>query len=460
MSEFADLLPEFIEESRDHLTAMESALVRVESAVREQRLPDNELLDRLFREAHAVYGGAEFVGIEPLEAAAGALADLFNFLRNGDISIDAEIVALSFRAIDSIRSATEDPSGPMKGATTAAALIRKAIEERLSERVRRAAATTLSPDEPSHGIRFSVSAYTLERKTRRGYFYLLSIAPRHFAATTGRTMIHLSETLAALGEVLDTVSGTGADGVPLTHMLYHTMLAPEALRLSFTDLPAEAITPIPRERLDALVSPVNADDGGIEHRENGGLERRRERTQARNTSFDTTPHPDNGISADTAPSPESGVFSETEWEQCTDFVTFFIDRELYAVPIFLVHDIKKMLPCSRLPNQPAAVLGVVNLRGSVVPLFDLRRLLGLSPRPFDGKTVVIILDLGGKMNGLVVDAISDVATIEPQAKQSAPLLGRNIAADYVRFIGTSRKNGEFLIVLDIEKVLAPLLADS
>jgi len=460
MNEFADLLPEFIEESRDHLTAMESALVRVESAIREQRLPDNELLDRLFREAHAVYGGAEFVGIEPLEAAAGALADLFNFLRNGDLSLDAEIVALSFRAIDGIRSATEDPSGPMKEPATAAALIRKAIEARLPERVRRAAATTLFPDAPSLGVRFSVSAYALERKTRRGYFYLLSIAPERYAATTGKTIIHLSETLAALGEVLDTVSETGADGVPLTHMLYHTMLAPEALRLSFPDLPVGAVTPISRERLDALVSPVNAGGGNTERRENDGPERRRGRTQAQDAMSDTAPRPDSGHSVDTAPSPEPGAFPEAEWEHCTDFVTFFIDRELYAVPIFLVHDIKKMLPCSRLPNQPPAVLGVINLRGSVVPLFDLRRLLGLPPRPFDRKTVVIILDLGGKMNGLVVDAISDVATIEPQAKQTAPLLGRNIAADYVRFIGTSRKNGEFLIVLDIEKVLAPLLADS
>ncbi len=460
MSEFRDLLPEFIEEARDHLGMVEATLVEVESAVREQRIPEPETLDRLFRESHALYSGAEFVEAEHIEQAAASLAELFNFLRNGDNAPDLDIITIAMSALDAIKSALEDTPGAPESTATAATLIKKLIADRLPDRLRRSAETAVSPIAPESGVRFSVSAYTIERKRRRGTFYLIAVSPEHYTAATGQTMIHLSETLASLGEVLDTVSHNTPDGSPMVSLLYHTLLPPEALRLSLTGIPEDMVTPIPREQIDTLITTSVT--------ENQAERRTRRETDAFEAVVDSESFPPREmprVAPEKPPTPSAEEMpaaisdTEIEWEHCAEFVTFFLDHEVYAVPIFLVHDIKEIPAYSRLPNQPPAVLGVINLRGTVVPLFDLRRLIGLPPRPFDRKTVMIILQITGKTTGIVVDAISDVASLDPQAKQTPPLLARTMVTEYVRFIGTDRKNNTFLIVLDIEKILAPLLAD-
>jgi len=458
VNEFMDLIPEFLEEARDHLTTIEADLVQVETALKEQRIPDGDLLSRLFRAAHAIRGGAEFVGLESIERVAGALADLFNLLRNGDIAPDAELVALAFRAVDRIKAVAADPGASGQNAEGTVSLLRKAVAERLPDRVRQSTETVVSPEGPGDGVRFSVSAYTLERKRRRGTLYVVSVPPEHHAAETGQSIMDLSEELGALGEVLDTATVTDPDGGAIVHFLYHTTLAPDALRLSFPAIPSEAIVPVPRERLDTLVSSEGEGTSGERRRSPAPTAGTGDAPHAEDRPATGTDAWDDPHGAAFGPKQTAGtledIISDTAWDRCSEFVSFFLDRELYAVPIFLVHDIKEMLPCSRLPNQPCAVLGVVNLRGNVVPVFDLRRIIGLPPRPFDSKTVMLILDIGGKMNGIVVDAISDVATLDPQAKQMTPLLGRDLASEHVRFIGTDKKNGAFLIVLDIEKALA------
>ncbi|HOW52678.1 MAG TPA: chemotaxis protein CheW [bacterium] len=452
-NDFLDLIPEFLEEARDHITSIEADLVQIESALNERRQPEVETLNRLFRAAHAIKGGSEFVGLDSVEEIARALETLFNFMRNGDLSPNLELINASLAAIDRLKSMAAEPASTTPGIPEeTATTLRDLTDTHLADRTRRSAATVISPTDLFDGIGFTVSEYVMERKARRGEFFLISIEIERYTAGNQRTIIELSATLSSFGEILDTVNASGPENSPLIHLLYHTMLEEQALSLSLPALEGLSLKKVPRERLEKLFSGRK---GAVSerrtppHRPTSAPPEQRNGTPAPLTHEAPAPlaTPANGHSEAT------DILVDPAWEHCTEFVSFFIEQEQYAVPIFLVHDIKEMLPYSRLPNQPLFVLGVVNLRGNVVPLFDLRRILGLPQRPFDRKTVILILDIGGKMTGCVVDAISDVVTLEAADKQATPLLGRNITADYVRFIGKDKKSGSFLIVLDIEKSL-------
>lgn len=140
-------------------------------------------------------------------------------------------------------------------------------------------------------------------------------------------------------------------------------------------------------------------------------------------------------------------------EKNSEFLSFRIGTEHYAVPITLVYDMKQMLPCSRIPNQPEHFLGVANLRGNVVPVVDLRKVFGVKDASYGEFTVFLMLKVKDKIKGCVVDSIDDVIFLEPENTHSAPMLSRKIRSDFVKFIANDPRTKKFLIVLDIEKML-------
>lgn len=142
-----------------------------------------------------------------------------------------------------------------------------------------------------------------------------------------------------------------------------------------------------------------------------------------------------------------------EDEKNNEFLSFRIGAEHYAVPIELVYDMKQMLPCSKIPNQPGHFLGVANLRGNVIPVVDLRKVFGLKDISYGEFTVFLMLKVREKIKGCVVDSIDDVIFLEPENTHSAPMLSRKIRSDFIKFIANDPRTKKFLIVLDIEKML-------
>ena len=145
--------------------------------------------------------------------------------------------------------------------------------------------------------------------------------------------------------------------------------------------------------------------------------------------------------------------SEEEEAPVNQYVSFKIGSECYAVPINYVYDMKEALPCSRIPNQPEHYLGVANLRGNIVPVVDFRSILGIKKPSFNEYTVFLMLKIKDKVKGCVVDAINDVVVLEPENTQTTPSVSRKTNIEFVNFIAKDPKSGQFLIVLDLEKIL-------
>lgn len=439
-----DLLPEFLEEAQELLAMLEAALLQVEQALADRRPPEPETIQRLFRVTHTLRSASGFIGLAAVERTATAMEDLFNFMRNGDLSPDKTLTAAAFETLDHIKKilAGQTPGTDDEEGERLAASLEAATSARIADRTRESAARVVSPGDLLHGLPFRISAYAIERKTRKGNFFIVTTMLDGSLDERRKISMEASSALGSMGEIIDTVTLTGDPDTPdRTHFLYHTLIGEKALRETLSSLPTEVdISKVDRTQLAKAATDLPAEPAPRS-------ERRAAPARKKPDGPDAPPE-----KAATEQQPESAAASP--WDDCADFVTFFIEQELYAVPIFLVHDIKETMPFSRLPNQPPHLLGVINLRGNVLPLFDLRRLIGMPPRPFDRKTVIIILDIAGKKTGCVVDAISDVVTLEPEDKQAKPLLGRRTAAEYVRFIGKDQRTGAFLIVLDIERMLS------
>lgn len=137
--------------------------------------------------------------------------------------------------------------------------------------------------------------------------------------------------------------------------------------------------------------------------------------------------------------------------QIREFLAFKIANEEYGVDILRVQEIRSYEKPTTIANAPEHLKGVVNLRGVIVPIIDLRIKLGLSGVQYNHLTVVIVLNIGSRVVGLVVDGVSDVLTLEPSQLRPVPALDSNFDPEHLLAIGSV--DDRMLILLDIEKFL-------
>jgi purine-binding chemotaxis protein CheW len=139
-----------------------------------------------------------------------------------------------------------------------------------------------------------------------------------------------------------------------------------------------------------------------------------------------------------------------------EYLTFRLGAEEYGIDILRVQEIRSYEAPTRIANAPHFIKGVVNLRGTIVPIVDLRLKLGCDSAEYNGFTVVIVLNVRGRVVGVVVDSVSDVLELPKDAIKPAPAIDSALDSNYITGIGTVT-NGEvqrMLILVDIENLIA------
>ena len=141
-------------------------------------------------------------------------------------------------------------------------------------------------------------------------------------------------------------------------------------------------------------------------------------------------------------------------------LTFLLGGETYGVDILRVKEIRGWSPVTRIPRSTEAVLGVLNLRGAIVPIIDLRVRFALRAAQFTSVTVIIVLSLhtadGQRECGIVVDSVRDVADVAPDSVRPAPTLNAGDTSEFIEGITTC--DDRMLILLDADKLVARDLA--
>ena len=138
-------------------------------------------------------------------------------------------------------------------------------------------------------------------------------------------------------------------------------------------------------------------------------------------------------------------------EELLQLVSFKMGEEEFGVDILKVQEINRMMEVTRVPNAPSYVEGVINLRGKVIPVVDLRTRLGMDRREHDKHTRIIVMELNGKVVGFVVDAVSEVLRIPRSVTEPPPAVAATEGADYITAVG--KLEDRLLTLLDLEKVL-------
>jgi purine-binding chemotaxis protein CheW len=135
-----------------------------------------------------------------------------------------------------------------------------------------------------------------------------------------------------------------------------------------------------------------------------------------------------------------------------EFLAFKLGSEEYGVDILRVQEIRSYERPTRIAHAPEFVKGVVNLRGAIVPIVDLRLMLRLPQAAYDAFTVVVVLHIGQRVMGMVVDAVSDVIAFGPEQLRPVPAMNSPIGDEHLLAIGMAQER--LLVLLDIEKLLA------
>lgn len=143
--------------------------------------------------------------------------------------------------------------------------------------------------------------------------------------------------------------------------------------------------------------------------------------------------------------------SQNKGHELIQLVTFAIAEEEFGVDILRVQEIIRMMPITKVPSSPPFVEGVINLRGKVIPVIDLRKRFDMAATDEDDRTRVIVMDLHDRVVGYVVDSVREVLRIEASAIEPPPEVVSGIGSEYIK--GMGRLDDRLLILLDLDSLL-------
>ncbi len=152
---------------------------------------------------------------------------------------------------------------------------------------------------------------------------------------------------------------------------------------------------------------------------------------------------------------ETVIVAEAQDEQEKKYLTFSLDNEEYGIGILKIKEINGMMPITTVPKMPGYVKGVINLRGKVIPVIDLRLRFAMEENEYTERTCIIVVEITGHAGtvqiGIVVDSVSEVLNIKGGDIEDTPTFGAKLDTAYI--FGMAKMDGGVKILLDIDKVL-------
>ena len=138
------------------------------------------------------------------------------------------------------------------------------------------------------------------------------------------------------------------------------------------------------------------------------------------------------------------------------YLTFILAEEEYGIGILKVKEIIGMMPITTIPRTPESLKGVINLRGKVIPIIDLRLKFNMEAIPYSDRTCIIVVEIDSNaatlLIGIVVDAVSEVLNIREEEIEETPKFGTSLNTEYI--LGMAKRDGGVKILLNIDKVLS------
>jgi purine-binding chemotaxis protein CheW len=148
---------------------------------------------------------------------------------------------------------------------------------------------------------------------------------------------------------------------------------------------------------------------------------------------------------------ETGIDASTVRDEVLQFVTFTLNNEEYAVDILIVQEINRITEITKVPNSPDYVEGVVNLRGKVIPVINLRKKFGFEEKSIDDTSRIIIMDIQGITYGVIVDSVSEVLRVPSSTVEPTPPMSSAESSKFIK--GLAKLDGRLIILIDIDNLI-------
>ena len=156
--------------------------------------------------------------------------------------------------------------------------------------------------------------------------------------------------------------------------------------------------------------------------------------------------------------PAQALTMDAQLDESLQLVTFEVAQEEFAVDILAVHEINRMMDLTRVPQAPHEIEGVINLRGKIIPVMDLRKRFGLEARERDEHTRIIVVEVDSRVIGFIVDRVRQVLPISKSIVEPAPDMVATIDSQFISGVG--KLPDRLLILLDLARLLNGKLADA
>lgn len=141
-----------------------------------------------------------------------------------------------------------------------------------------------------------------------------------------------------------------------------------------------------------------------------------------------------------------------EQDKVLQWVTFQLDNETYGVNVMAVKEVLRYTDIAAVPGAPDYVLGIINIRGTVISVINTRRRFGLQEQEATDSTRIVILEIGAHVVGILVDSVAEVVYLRQSEIETAPNIGKDDSARFIQ--GVCNKNDELLILVEFEKLLS------
>ena len=137
----------------------------------------------------------------------------------------------------------------------------------------------------------------------------------------------------------------------------------------------------------------------------------------------------------------------------TQYIVFSINQQIFGIEILKIKEVLSYRKITPLPQVEGFVRGIINLRGAIIPVFDLREKFNLPAKEYTKFHVIIVVEISGRVMGVIVDEISDVMDILPEEFQTTENFPSNLRREYLKGVG--KKQDEMIILLDMDRLLSP-----
>ncbi len=448
MGEFDDLIDEFVAESKEHISDIEDDLIKIES---DMEHVDPEVINRVFRAAHSIKGSSKFLDLNNIGDLAHKMEDVLNLIRSGKLIPSSDVAGPLLVAADMLKNMLDDvtSSNDMDISEHLISLQRILDEEATAQKKVQKKGKPSSKEDPLSF--FDINFDSIRSKLSSFQVFILIMD------STQDDMEHIESELKNLGEVLAQKSTSDGKLMTLFATIMESDMVPLALGLaneSFIQVtesmlkpkPAQAPQPKPEmppkpvmktaPKVARPMKPKVVEEAMVE-----------EEREYRTVSYD---EPDaKQIIANLKEEVQAA-----KQEENTSFITFTLDNEVYAVPIQTIEEIIGLQEISLLPNVPDFIKGVINLRGEIVPIMDLRLKFGLEAKEYTPFTVFLIVRVDERLMGMVVDNVADVLVIEPSKVQQKPSFSAKISTDFINGVYKDAQE-DLVIIVDVPALIKP-----